>query len=243
VSFGYRNPLPMRIGGGPTPTEEIYEALRSARGTLNPTEGSVQDLWDWARAKGIAAGQSAMERALLQGFPATMTDHLPVWEKILKLPSAGELPARQIAVARAMTAIINATVPGLVEGLQKIDVRFTVEDLGWTEGTTTQQGKAFQGLPDLVAPKPYGSGITAGEISTPFPNYSTSFVIYVRYLLPDGEVEPPARAVADAKAFLCAQLPFFFGFEMYAQTEGGEGSGFYLDGGDDDTSRLDITAL
>lgn len=243
MSLGHRNPLPFRIGGGPTPTEEIYEALRSARGTLNPPEGSLQDLFDWSRAKGIAAGQSAMERALLQGFPDTMTDHLPVWERVLKLPSSGEIATRQIAVARAMTAIINATVPGLVEGLQKIDARFTVEDLGWTLGTSTVHGKAFQGLPDLTPPAPFGSGVTEGLVSTPFPNYSTGFLIYVRYLLPAGAVEPPARAVADAKVFLNKQLPFFIGFELYALTSGGEGEGFYLDGGDDDTSRMDITGL
>lgn len=243
MSFGWKNPLPFKIGGGLTPTEEIYAALRSARGEGgNPPEGGLQDLWDRSRAKMIAAGQSAVLRAVLQAFPQTMVDHLPVWEKILKIPELPTVAERQIAVALALTGIINATTPGLDESLKKIDPAFVVEYLPWDESASTVHGKCFEGLPGTT-PEPFGTGPAAARKSTALPNYSTGFVVHVRYLLSGGQTEPPAASLSAAVDLLNKQLPFFVGFELYALTSGGEGDGFYLDGGDDDTSRFDVTGL
>jgi hypothetical protein len=240
MSFGWRNPLPFQVGGDPSSTELVYAALRSARGQGGSgPEGGVRDLWDRARATAIAKGSEAVERAVLQAFPRTMTAHLPVWERILGVPEEETLPARQRAIELAMTAQIDATYPGLRDSLQKIDPAFTIEWVPPEEAMTTMAGRIFQQLPGTVGLLPF---FPDGRKSTAWPNYSDGFVVRVRYVQVPG-VQPSDDVMSKARELLQNQLPAWVDFDLYLLSAGPEGDGFYLDGGPDDDSLLGVTAF
>ncbi len=233
--IGWHNPLPFQVGGGETDTETIWRGLRSVvgEGGCGPEHG-LEDSWRQVKAQAIAADAAAIERAMLQGIPGKQTDHLEVYEDLLGLARAATETERQSAVAAAITAQISADVPTLRARLQAIDPALDVENVAYANATTTHFGKAFG--PRTGGPA-YGSGQSSGIHATGWPNYASDFVLHVRYTLPSGATIPPADVLAAARRMLNEALPAFVDFEIYTST------GFYLDGGVDGTSLLDLTAF
>lgn len=240
--LGWVNPLPAWLGSDPTPTEKVYAALKSmsGKGGVGPDNG-LRDLWLQAKAQVIATSLEAVERPLLQLFPKHAIDHLEVWELLLGIPRAPTLEARQANYEEALASTLDATIAGARAALQKIDPNFDVESISFADASHVHHGKAFGPLPG-VSGSPYGTGVTSRK-SSGFPNYSDAFIVRVRYFFPPGVVDVAQTTLYAAELRLNELLPAWIDFDIYAQSEGPEGAGFYFDGGPLDDSYLDLTGL
>jgi hypothetical protein len=228
-------------------TTTVYKALRLALGksygvgtdidlAIGPREG-LRDLWTKCEARVVAAALSKWEHAIWQAFPHTATSFLRLWEDMLLVSPVGSVYERQEAVAQKYTRRVDATVPGLRRSLQEIDERFDVELVPYDLTFATVHGKAFGPLPGVTA-APYGTGLWADRESTAFPNFSDIFIVRVRFL-------GPLTDTLKAKAvdLLDDVLPAWVDFEIYTLSDGPSGEGFYLDGGPNNDSFLDVTAI
>lgn len=247
MSTGRANPLPFRTGSGPTPTEQVYGALKSAVGPGNQgPDGGLRDLWRWCVAQALARATRSKDLAVAQAFPATMTVHLEAEERILNLPRAKTDAERRRAVGAAKVYQPDATGPNLTAELRKIDPAFVLDEaVPWALQNTSIPGKPFGPLAGDPGPV-FGQGQTARR-SAPFCNASDAFTVRVRYVLGPAQTEIPIDVYNRAVALLNDLVPFYCDFEIYNVCSGSEGDGFYLDGGPSDaldgTSLLDMTAL
>jgi hypothetical protein len=177
--LGALNPLPMRLGGGPTEVSRAYKTIRDAvgEGGSAPNDRGLDGLWRRSRARGLAAATSANRRALLNSWPHLATDLLPYYERVLGLvPDVGASDAvRRATVVAAWTAQLSATIPALAEQLAALDARFTILSLQPTQGRHTQAGRT---LGPLVSSEPtWGSTPAASN----YPNDATAFVLQLRF--------------------------------------------------------------
>lgn len=231
--FGWHNPFPFELGGGETDAELAWRALRSAVGGGGPVDG-LEDVWRQIKAVAIAASGASVERAFLQFVPGRQTDALEAWENVLGLARAATLVERQAAVASAITLGMAADHATIDRDLKRIDGAFALDVTQWAQAITTIPGKL---LAPRVGTPPYGSGASALRRGALLPNYATSFVLHVEYALPFGSITPPAQILEDATRYLNSVLPAWEDYEIHT------GVGFYLDGGVDGTSLLDLTAF
>lgn len=230
--FGWHNPFPRELGGGPTLVAVTYAALRSSvgvGGSALDDENTIDGVWRQARASAIAAARASGERAVLQAFPGHATDLLPYYEGLFALvpEDEGNLVARRLAAEQRYTAEVDSSVPGVTAALQQIDARFAIIESDHAESVETMFGRGFQ---DYAASLPFGGG----RKSSRFHNYSSDFVLYVLLDLGVGVVPGPAedellRRGAD---YLNTALPTWVNFQITVA------SGFILD-----QSLLDLTSL
>lgn len=231
--FGWHNGWPFEFGGGDTEDEEIYGALRGAvgKGGAAEDDSGLDGLWRQSKAQALATLQSMAERAALQAFPTYATDHLPVYEEILRIvPGEDETEVeRRAEVVAAWTRQQKADTPSFIEQLQLIDPRASLLPCPHDQATTTVLGKAFEpqdGIPD------YGP-----RRSTGYPNFATEYVHTIALAL---DTVPPVANAADLviinriKRFLRDVLPSWETFQIVTSAE----AGFILD-----LSPLDVTAM
>lgn len=229
--FGWTNPFPIELGGGPTPTEALYAALRSAvgKGGSADDDSGIEGLWRQARASGLAMVASTGERAVLQAFPRHATDALDYYERLLgATPEVGaSLLARQAEVETRYTSRVRAALPDLAADLRRIDERLSIALFSHVESTDTVHGRAFE---DLAGTLPFGGG----RRSTMFANYSTEFVVTALLDIGSGVAPGPAelRSIARASELLGDSLPATHDFQILT------GVGFELD-----VDLLDLTGL
>lgn len=211
--YGWHNPWPFEWGGGETEDETIYEAMRSAVGTLAARDDSgIDGLWRQCRAGIYASAGTFVERAVMQVWPQTATDHIPLWEAFLRItPTAGASDEeRREQIASVYTSQSLADGPHLQARLKAIDSRFAVVDQSHDAGTVTVLGN------------PYEADV---------PNYSTDFVLPILFQV--GTPTPADQAkIARARMLLGESLPAWVDYAILM------GLGFVLD-----QSVLDGTAL
>jgi hypothetical protein len=240
--IGGLSPFPLPIGGGPSGAEIVYRILRAAVGGdsgAGPV-GGIEDHWRWCKAEAIWAGLESAERAALQSLPRYATDHLEVYEDLLHVPRADTDAERAIAVTAAFVLQLSADVPNLSAELRSIDEAFSIQSVQYAQATIVHFGKAFGARPGASGPA-YGSGLSSGVNATAWPNYATDFVLHVKYTLSVGQLNPSAEILARARRLLCSVLPSWVDFRI--TSVGAGGAGFFLDGGSDGTSLLDLTAF
>jgi len=209
MPLGTMNPLPFRVGGGPTPAQRAYSTLRQAVGTGGsaPNDRGIEGLWRRSEAKGLAAASSHCRRALNQAFPHLATDLLPYYERILGLvPEVGATEAqRRDAVVPLWTKRANNSSPSVLLQLQRIDSRLSLLNPPHSGAATAQFGRAFAPLDaSLEAP---AFGLARGHVQ--FPNYSTDTI--ARVLFAVGHSGPLSneelRIVQRARVLLRDVLP------------------------------------
>jgi hypothetical protein len=179
--IGALNPLPFRVGGGPTPTSRAYQTLRQAVGKGGSAEDDtgIEGLWRRSEAKGIAAASSHTRRAFIQTNPLFATDLIPYYERILGIvPPAGASDAeRRAVIVPRWRRRIDASMPNVARELALIDARFTVLESDSDTAIVSVPGRAFGPLdgqgPPMVLP---------GDVSAAS-NYSTEFIVRVRFTL------------------------------------------------------------
>lgn len=233
--LGWQNPLPAQIGGGPTDGELIHEGLRKS---VDPDAvgpyGGIEDLWRQCKATAIAAAHGVFERAALQAVPGLATDKLATYERVLYLPGADTDAERREEVAAAWSRVPAADIPSIRLELARISPQLDVVLLDPSLYVVVQFGKQ---LAPRVGGPPFGSGAMAGKRSALFPNYSTAFVVFVRYTLAAGETMIPLLVRDNVRRYLNETLSAWDSWELSANAP------FYLDGGPDGTSLLDQTAF
>lgn len=224
------NPLSLTLGGGPTPSESIYDALYQNVGTgLRSAPGSLVEEWRMARARGIAAATSD-ERAAHLAFPDLTEDFLPVWEEILGVspPVGSSLEDRRIQVTVAYTRLIDATWNSIEETLAGIDPLLSVLILPPEYVRTTIPGRAFQ---DWNPADPAASGPaynlypgSGGTTASGFPNYSDDFVLFLKFDVGAAILSPSnQRTLAAVELALSESLPAWVDWRIYSDC------GFILD--------------
>jgi hypothetical protein len=239
MPIGWQNPLPFRIGGK-TRTKTIHQDLRAAYGENGPgPEGGLDDLWLRAEARAMARARDSLLRAYAQSWP----QRAPFprgWEDLLAIRALDTLDERQQACALALTGQALAACPDMLEALQRIDPGFTIEEIPYEQVGLVQFGRDFGFLPGVPG-FAYSTGVWAARKSSAWPGYSDVFVLYVRWSGAGTEI--PAASITAAERYLAEVLPTYMDWSLYNLSEGPEGYGFYLDGGEDGTSLLDQTAF
>lgn len=174
--IGSLNPLPFRVGGGPTPSSRAYATIRQAvgKGGSAADDTGIEGLWRRSEAKGLAAASNHTRRAFLQSNPLFATDLIPYYERILGLVPAASDAQRRAAIVPRWTRHINATMPNVAAELARLDPRFSIVESPHATAIETQAGRAFGGR-DGNAPM-----ALPGDISA-VPNYSTDFITRVRF--------------------------------------------------------------
>lgn len=139
--------FPFFLGGGPDENDKAYRTLRSAVGVGGSAteDGGIDGLWRRAKAKGLAAGDSAIRRAILNFFPQSSTDTIPYYERILGIyPGPGStLTDRRNTVFALWPAKTSARYADVQTALRRIDSRFTVLRVPDTQRTTARTGRCL----------------------------------------------------------------------------------------------------
>lgn len=209
MPMGSSNPLPFRVGGGPTTAQRAYSALRQAVGTGGsaPNDRGIEGLWRRSEAKGIAAATSSTRRAYYNSFPHLATDLLPYYERILGIvpPTGASEAARRATVVPLWTKRVGNATPVLVDQLHAIDSRLSIVSTPHTQAATVQPGRAFAPVEaGLEAPS---FGIERGHVRVPW--YSSDLVLTVLFAV--GHTGPLTEAELDvvgrARALLREALP------------------------------------
>lgn len=237
---GLGNPLSFELGGGPSPQEQVYDAMYQNVGDgIQSQPDSLVEKWRRSRARGIAATQLD-DRAATQAFPDLSTDYLPVWEDILKIPfdpGASEAQ-RQATVLAEYTRTIDATFPKLDATLQGLDPLLNILQLPHDLTRVTVPGRGFEdwnpAAIDASGP-PFNLAATgsAGDNATGFPNFSDDFILFMLYDIGVGIPSAPAqRTMVEAQEEMNESLPAWVDFRLFTVC------GFILD-----QDLLDITAL
>lgn len=208
--LGSLNPLPFRVGGGPTPSSRAYQVIRQAVGKGGSAENDlgIDGLWRRSRAKGLAAATSSTRRALLQAFPHLATDSLPYWER-----RYGLIPAVDATEANRRDAVVERYAEQPVRNwndleakLKAIDARFSISMPSDAEEIVTMYGRGFDQYDTSLLTNGPPFVIACGL--TQIPAYSSRQVLRVRLAL--GYAMPtPAdyELIARARRLLCAVLP------------------------------------
>lgn len=237
--MGLGEPLSLALGGGPSPQEEIYDAMFQNVGDgIQGPEDSLVEKWRNARARGIAVFTED-DRATAQAFPEISTDYLPVWEDILDIPPTpgASVAERQATVLVAYTRTIDATFPKLESELQSIDALMSILLIPHDLVRTTVPGRGFEDWDTASAsasgpPFRLGAG-GVGDDATGFPNFSDEFILTVLFDVGVGVLTVAnQRSFSEAQDLLNESLPAWVDFRLHSAC------GFILD-----QDLLDVTLL
>lgn len=241
MSLGWTNPLPFTLGGGPTDVENVWRALRAMMGGEHgpgPEDG-IDDLARQQKATAIAGAERALERALLQHFPHASTDALPLWEELLLASGTdNETTLRELLFLLWMPPD-GSTTPHITEALTDISPQLSVQIEDEDETHTTIPGK-YEKPTDNVPP--FGLASPVDHISAVLPNFATRDILRVVYTLEVGEVEIPPLVSESVELLLNKRLPAWQTWTL-VQLDEDDGPGFFLDGGANGNSVLDVTAF
>lgn len=197
--WGRQNPWPFQWGGGRSAFEQAWMALRSMLGPKGPGPiGGLEDAWREAKVSGLVKVLTMAERAAMQVFPQSATDHLPVYEELLRLSPTGTEQDRRDAASTAWSLELNALIPALRAALQAIDANLDVIMQDNDLCANFQFGQAFS-----------KSGVAFSndyrDVSH-YPNYANAFILYVLYGNQPAGV-PDTEVVAAAEDMLRERLP------------------------------------
>lgn len=240
MPLGWTNPLPMALGGGPTDIENMWRAMRAMMGGEHGPgpEGGIDDLARQQKATSLAGAERAIERALLQTFPALATDALPIWEELLLASGADTTVTLRELLVLAWLPPDGATTPHLTADLTTISAQLTIQIEDVDDVHTTIAGKYQAPNDDIPS---FGTTSPPG-ISAVLPMFATRDILRAVYTLEAGETEIPAVAADDVTRLLSRRLPAWQTWTL-VQLDDDDGAGFFLDGGANGNSLLDVTAF
>jgi hypothetical protein len=230
------NPLPLKVGGGPSNVGKIHNVYAQAMGQGGTAAaGTIEHAWRLAQARGIRAGLGDA-RAISQFWPDLATDLLPVYETILGLThQVGDSEeARRQAITDRWTEAVTLSDDGLEDELQKLNELFSVVSTDEATATVTEMGRGFEdwspSSSDACGP-PFGGTRTY----TDWPNFSDHFVTKIQYGITATQLtQADKRIIEEAKARLNRLLPAWIAFQVSLIAV----NGFVLD-----QSFLDLTGL
>jgi hypothetical protein len=227
--WGRQNPWPLQWGGGKSSFEQLWDAMRSMLGTKGAGPvGSLEDAWRESKVAGMLAVLTMAERAALQATPEKATDHLPVYESLLKLPRAATQLERQQAVGAAWTESLSAVLVRLQVRLTAIDADVTILPLDPDATHMFHFGAAFQTDAATFPFRPVGS---SSPLESSWPMFSQHWIMYIYWLNQPGGI-PPAATRLLVERELNKSLPAWTDWRIITKI------GFLLD-----LDPLDLTAF
>ncbi len=233
--FGGMNPFPVRFGSGPSEAQKVYRALRGALGgddarTMGPA-GGIDDLTRRVRARVIGASASAVERAFRQAFAQFATEQLDQWANRLGVPLEATTVATRAAVLREKRRKNRSDLPSLEAWIATLSPYLGIKTTAWLEAKTTVPGLTLK-QDSLVT-------FIAGREGSSWPNYSSRYLIRITWdVASSGLASPGAELRQVIRESLNLSLPSWVNWKIVQLT-----GPFYLDGGPDGTSRLDLTPM
>ena len=239
--IGELNPLPFQVGGSPSRLEADVDAVKKMVGSngYNEDDESIEGEWRRSRQFGLTALGTFDERATMQYFPQSATDHIGLWENLLGLlsdTSSTDEQRRQVIVPD-YTSSPEAWWEALVLGLESIDSRASVLVRAWDNAGNTINGRAFEQFSPLAGQEYDTAQMAGGERRTgsQWPNWSDMHHVNVLFELGNG-IEPSREQqiiASEMQDFLNEVLPGWVTFSIIYTD-----SGFILD-----QSRLDATGF
>lgn len=225
--------LSFELGGRPSAEERIYRMLRHLVGEGGSAADdlevrTIDGLWRFSRAAGLASIEASEEAAHWQAWPHTATDFIGEYEEILGiLPSfLTENERRQIVVER-WTTPPSADLVSIADLIESIDPRAQLLTYGWDANTTVEAGKVYDTLGAA-------GSFMDGRTGSLFPNYSTAFLVPILLDIGTGvsPIGADLRARTRLEELLDEVLPAWNDWVVPLDL------GFTLD-----TSLLDVTAF
>lgn len=228
--YGYAGGYPRQIGGGESKAQmvmrQIGEALGSDNGGAPAEEFGLEWIVRWSKAEVIGAVLTQFEAVIAEGFIGGAELLVSQWEEAARIfpnPADG-LQTRALRAATKIATKLDLTVLSIERSLQNIDPTITIDANDIDRVTHVWFGKAFG---DRLGGPTYGP-----RTATEWPGYSDSFMLNVRR---PGPLDVSVMAEIDEE--LSTSLPSWVDYRVYNQ------AGFYLDGGADGLSLLDLTAF
>ncbi len=244
MPIGGGNPLPFQVGGGPTPTEEAYDALKTAVGVGNSAEDpdtTIIEAWRFAKARGFSAvGVEAESVALQAASPDNATDLIPMYERLLQLFFPVDTPdeTRRVALLAEWVKAIDAVHQNVDDALQAIDATIIFQIPDRDELRETQPGRYFEDH-DPTDPRAAGPAFDllsgkSGPKVTSFPNFSDDFRFHVELPRPSGTLTvEDQRKIGEIRKLLNDLMPAWCESVIFTND-----AGFILD-----TDLLDVTVF
>ncbi len=229
--IGRQNPIPFQIGGGTTELQRTWFEMRKHVGEKGAGPiGGLEDTWRFAKACGIIKVTTMGRRALMQFFPNLATDHIPVYENLLRVPQQTTEEGRRLAITAKFTLQLSAIIPAIRTSLMAFDPALDVVLQAEAQSVHFKPGK-------MLRPRD-GSGVDyspalGGIRGSAFPTFSSHFILTVLW----AGIGPvlPGPILASVQEYLNDVLPSWLDWRIVNQI------GFFLDGFND--SRLDLTAM
>lgn len=228
MGFGGYHPYPRRFGGGKPRLQVIHESLNAQRGTSLDASNVDSIVWieDMALARAISAAWGTNVRLGNQWDPVRVTDMLPRWETIMRLPLAPS--TTKVERREALTAQWERF--GSLVNIGQMSARLT-DVLGDVFVSID-----FIGYSIAVIHVPDGS-YPWGTANTDTPWYSTTMHMLVRTQVPTGYSEQDfLAAVGKVFPILDGIMPAWMTWSVYRPgpvnypvTDGPTAGGFYLD--------------
>lgn len=235
ASFGGFGGFPIELGGRPSAEERIYRVLKNSLGTGGTSNDdlevtTIDGLWRFSRAAGLAAIEAVEEAAHWQAWPHTASDMIPEYEDILGiLPSASSVTEneRRQTVVERWTSQVVATYPGLSGKVQDVDPRVDL-----LQPDRERSSYVIEGMNYAQFANP--GSFENGRSCTNFPNYSSEFLVTALIDVGEGEaaVGEIGRIAGQLEQMLDDVLPAWNDWAVATDL------GFTLD-----TSLLDVTAF
>jgi len=227
AGIGGGNPLPFQIGGGPSDSDKVNNALKQLVGRGNSAEDeTIEAEWRRARARALAASMDD-ERAIWNGFPDTATDLIEMYEDILGITPQGNISdeERRQDITDKWVSAVDASTEKLEAELQNIDALFSITEHDRDSEVETIPGRAFEDYDptDASACAPAFGG---GRKATIFPNYSTAYRCFVEYDIASSAITgEQIRRVNRVNTILNDILPAWVDYQVASS----DVTGFLLD--------------
>lgn len=206
---------PLEWGGAPSRADRVHKALRVARGeTGDPRTsgtgplGGIEDSWVRCEAETIAAGDSAIERAVNQDFGFLATDHLEKKERLYGIEPVGSEQDRRDALEAFELEKLRADCPSLLAMLQALSPHFGLEYIARDQQIVMYAGRWL------------ASRTTSDGGAQPGANYSDAYTTHVTWDVAAAGGIPPAPLLARAYKLVRARLPAWQDVQIH-QLEGG----------------------
>lgn len=188
--WGRQNPWPIQWGGGKSTFHQLWDSLRDmlGNGGAGPRD-SLEDAWREAKVAGLLKVITMPERAALQALPSKATDHIEVYEDLLKVPRAPTEEERRVAITAAWVESLSAVIPRLTARLQAIDSDISIVALDNDVTTSFHFGAAFETEPATYPFRPSGS---SSPLHSAWPMFASFFIVYVLWENQPGGIPPTA---------------------------------------------------
>lgn len=183
---GSHNSLPFQVGGGPTRFESTYNSMQRMVGDNGHStdDESLESLWRQAKSDALALFSTFDERAALQAFPDKATDHIPLYEVALGIPTDETLSDqdRRNQIVPEYTGTPEAWTVALQEHIDRIDPIAKILFRPWDSSGSCMISRWYGPMTGEFD----SYDLLGSRKATSFPNTSDIHTVIVKYGIGNG---------------------------------------------------------